>query len=216
MVDDPVSELQTEEEQIEQIRKWWQENGTTVMVGVVLGGALLFGWNYWKAYKVRYATQASDLHEQLLTSLASGNNEAFTSLNQQLQSDFGSSPYAEMAPLALAKMHADAGDLDAAANALESATRGDDTVANVARLRLARVRLAQDRPQDALVVLGSGGAGSFAPLFDELRGDAHAALADADAARSAYQSALDSDEVGVDRTYVRIKLDALGPAPDGQ
>ena len=211
-----MSEYQTEEEQIAQLRKWWQENGATLLIGVALGGALLFGWNYWKSYKVRYATQASELHEQMLASLTRGDREEFNALNQRLQNDFGKSPYAAMAPLALAKLHVDAGDLAAAANALEAAASGDDEIASVARLRLARVRIAQGQPQDALSALSRGGNGHFAPLYDEVRGDAHAALGDVDAARSAYQRALDSEETGVDRTFVRIKLDALGPAADSQ
>lgn len=211
-----MSEYQTEEEQIEQLRKWWQENGATLLIGVALGGALLFGWNYWKTYKVRYANQASEVHEQLLASMARGDKDGFNELNQRLQSEFGKSPYAAMAPLALAKLHVEEGDLAAAANALEASIGGTGEIASVARLRLASVRLAQEQPQDALATLGNGGSGSFAPLYDELRGDAHAALGDVEAARSAYQSALDSEQVGVDRTYVRIKLDALGPADDAQ
>ena len=37
----------TEEEQVEAIKTWWKANGTSVIVGVVLGVAVIFGVRYW-------------------------------------------------------------------------------------------------------------------------------------------------------------------------
>ena len=42
-----MSEYQTDEEKVEAIRKWWRENGTAVVAGLVLGLAGLIGWQYW-------------------------------------------------------------------------------------------------------------------------------------------------------------------------
>ena len=73
------------------------------------------------------------------------------------------------------------------------------------------------RAADALQILsGRAALKNFEPLFDELRGDAHAALGDTEAARAAYQKILDNDDAVVDRTYVGIKLDALGGADAGE
>jgi len=41
-----VDEFSTEDEQVEAIKKWWKENGTSLIVGVVLGLSVLFGWRY--------------------------------------------------------------------------------------------------------------------------------------------------------------------------
>ena len=84
---------------------------------------------------------------------------------------------------------------------------------HVARLRLARVQLAQNQVSEALATLGSDDVGSFGAQFDDLRGDAHYSSGDVEAARSAWQSALDSGAEGLDVSFVQTKLDSLGVAP---
>ncbi|MEW8396328.1 MAG: tetratricopeptide repeat protein, partial [Candidatus Thiodiazotropha sp.] len=39
-----MSEYQTEEEQVEAIKRWWKENGTSVIAGLVIGLGGIFGW----------------------------------------------------------------------------------------------------------------------------------------------------------------------------
>ena len=34
----------TEEEQVEAIKKWWNENGKSIIVGIVVGITAIFGW----------------------------------------------------------------------------------------------------------------------------------------------------------------------------
>ena len=44
----------TEEEQVEAIKKWWQENGKSIIAGVVIGITAIFGW---RAYDSHMAVQ---------------------------------------------------------------------------------------------------------------------------------------------------------------
>ena len=39
--------MQTEEEQIAQLKEWWQRNGKPLLAGGVLAVAGVFGWQYW-------------------------------------------------------------------------------------------------------------------------------------------------------------------------
>ncbi len=204
-----MDENLTEKEQLEEIAKWWDENKMYVITGLVLGAGVLGGWNYFKTQKLTRAYSASALHSSLADAVASGNADAASAAASQLAGDYGSTPYAALAPLTLAKLHVDNGDLDAAADALSQALDAPAEISYVARLRLARVRLAQDRPSDALTVL-EGPAGTFAPLFAEVRGDAHAALGDKDQAKAAYEKALDSSGGALDRNMIQMKVDALG------
>jgi predicted negative regulator of RcsB-dependent stress response len=204
-----VDENLSEKEQIEQLAKWWDENKTYVITGLALGASILFGWNYYKNQKLTRAYGAAALHASLTQAVDSGNVDAATAAAQQLAGDFASTPYAQLAPLVTARLHIDNGDLDAAAAQLTAALSAPDEIAHVARLRLARVRLAQERPADALEVL-TGASGQYAAMFAEVRGDAHAALGSADEARRAYDEALDSDGTAIDRNFVQMKADALG------
>ena len=42
-----MAELRTEEEQLEAIKRWWKENGTSLIAGVAIAAAGVFGWNAW-------------------------------------------------------------------------------------------------------------------------------------------------------------------------
>ena len=48
----------TDEEKLELLKKWWKENGGSIITGVVLGLALLFGGKAWFAYQDRQAAPA--------------------------------------------------------------------------------------------------------------------------------------------------------------
>src|SRR5207245_8437402 len=65
----------------------------------------------------------------------------------------------------------------------------DRDLALVARLRLARVQIAQGKPDGALATLGVVEPGAFAARFHEVRGDADYAKGDRAAALKEYRSA---------------------------
>ena len=46
-----MAELRSEEEQLEVVKRWWKENGTSLIAGAVLAAAGVFGWNAWQTTK---------------------------------------------------------------------------------------------------------------------------------------------------------------------
>jgi predicted negative regulator of RcsB-dependent stress response len=44
---DIIEGYETEEQQVDAIKKWWHENGTMLIVGAVVGLAGLWGWRYY-------------------------------------------------------------------------------------------------------------------------------------------------------------------------
>lgn len=213
-----MDEFQSEKEQIDEIRQWWKENGNFVVTGLVLGVVVLGGWNYWKHYRLRQAETASAAYEQLIQSVQSGDSASAEDIAGRLTSEFGATPYAAQARLALARLYVATNDADAAATQLQAVIDESDDrhLERIARLRLARVRLMQEQPDDALAVLGSGDAGQFTALFHEVRGDAHALRGDATAARREYEAALaDTGAALVDRAFVEMKIaDLAADEPD--
>ena len=196
------------------MRRWWRANGGWIIAGLVVGVAALVGWRAWNAHQIGQAEAASAVYAELLAAVDAGARDEALSLAAELTGDYGATPYADHAGLALAKLHMDAGDAEAAAAALESVldSTGDDALAHIARLRLARVRLQQAQPDAAAVSLDGVEEGGFAALYAAVRGDIHVARGDAAAARAAYRRALEIDQPGIiDRNVVQMKLDALGP-----
>ena len=56
----------TEEEQIAQIKEWWQRNGKPLLAGGALALVIVFGWNAWQKNQANQAQTASMLYQQLL------------------------------------------------------------------------------------------------------------------------------------------------------
>ncbi len=48
----------TDEEQVEALRKWWLENGKSVIAGIVIGFSAIFGWRAWQDHTIVQAEAA--------------------------------------------------------------------------------------------------------------------------------------------------------------
>lgn len=203
----------TEEQQIVALKQWWKTNSSSIITGLILGLAILFGTKAWYAWQDRVAQQASDIYAVMINALQNGNNQAVSEKAGTLIGDYSSTPYAAMAALALAGLRVQEGELEAAATQLQWALdNGDaDFVRDTARLRLARVQLAQGKLDAAESVLGSAGSSNDAEvLFAELRGDIYLARGDRDQAMASYQRALAiTDENFTGRALLQLKYDEL-------
>ena len=203
----------SEKEQLDLIRSWWRENGWYVIGGVVLGVVLLVGYDRWRDGIVQSEVDASALYEAVMTGVADGDVEAAEAAADELADRFTATSYASQARLAMARLYMDNGrDQDAAivlGDLLESG--GDSEMRLIGRLRLAKILLYQNKPQEVIDLLEGEEDGGFAALFSEARGDAYVRLGDFDAAREAYEAALDDNPSArtVDATLVQLKLNDL-------
>lgn len=209
----------TEEQQIAALKKWWKSNGSSIITGIILGLAVLFGFKAWVAWQDRIAREASDIYAVMIGALQGGNTQAVSDKAGQLIADYGNTPYAALAALALARLRVEEGELEAAATqlqwVLDNATA--DFVLDSARLRLARVKLAQGDPDGAEAILGhAGSSGAAEVLVAELQGDIHLARGDRDQALASYQQALavmSEDYTG--SALLQLKYDELATAAAG-
>lgn len=202
----------TDEETLENLRQWWDDNGRYVIGGLVIGVAGLVGWQQWGAWQTRTAEEASRLYTALSTAAQSGRRNEAGELADTLVSEFGRTPYADQAGLVMARLHMDANDPRAAASVLRELmerTR-DAELRTIAALRLARVLHHDGDADGALAALRRVEGAAFVARAEEIRGDVLALRGDTEAAREAYQRALDAPDLGlIDRGLVRIKRDDL-------
>jgi len=203
----------SEQEQVEALRKWWKENGMALILGLVLGIGGLFGYRGWQDYRDGRAEEAAELHQQALTALGRGDLQGVSAAREQLQADYATTPYPPLAVLAEAKAQLEAGDAAAARERLgwvvTHATQVE--VADVARLRLARLALTDGDDVQAQAQIDAIQGGGFKATVDELQGDIQRLLGDSEAARVSYAAAL---AAGTDnRVVVGMKLDELGGDP---
>ncbi|MBL8199389.1 MAG: tetratricopeptide repeat protein [Chromatiales bacterium] len=211
-----MDDLLTEDQQAERVKGWLLQNGVFLVAGVVLGLGGLFGWNQWNRYQERKAEEASAVYTGFLQAVRASQLEQAEAGMATLAAEFGSSPYADQGRLAMARLYLDQGKADKAAENLRqvTATATSDEIRNIARLRLARVLIFQEKYDEALKALVEPRSRAFAPAFHDIRGDVYYAMGKQAEARSEYEQALNSDVAAtvIDRAYVQAKLDDLGGA----
>jgi len=205
-----VDDLLSEKEQIDAMRSWWQENGRYVISGIVLGVAILVGWNQWQAYQRTARLEASALYETLTSEVDDGDLEASEAAAADLYDNYASTTYAALARLAMAKLYMEKGRDQDAADTLSAllAVRDNSELQMVGRLRLAKVYLYQDKHHKVIELLSGFEDTSFSARYDELLGDAYAALGQIAEATSAYTRAMMDDPSAptVNRALVQMKL----------
>lgn len=205
-----------EQEQLDQLKHFWNTWGTLISsVLIVVAGSLL-AWNGYQYWQNRQAAQAAALLDAVEVAARAGDQARVTQAFSDLKAKFAGTTQTAQAGLALAKMSADAGNLDAAKEALAWVAEHarDDGLRAVGRLRLASVLMDQKNYDEALKQLSSNVSVEFEALFADRRGDIYVLQDKRADAISEYSKAYKAFEEGLEyRRLVEIKLGALGVAP---
>lgn len=206
----------TEDQQLAALKTWLKENGASIVTGVILGLAVLFGAKAWFAYQDRMAESASNIYTTLMAGLGSGDTEIVNEKAALLIADYSSTPYAAMAALALAKIRLEEGALEAARAHLQWVLdNGDmDIVRETARLRLVRILIEENDLEGAESLLSQAPAeGAFDALYSEVRGDLFMARGDTGKAYAAYEHALSVlPQDSPARHLLQLKFDNIQPS----
>lgn len=209
----------SEKEQIDKIREWWSDYGSYVIGGIVIGAAILYGWNYYQSSEQNAALEASALYSALTDDVVEERLEAVELTASELFTDYADTPYASQAGLALARLYMDQNRDQDAADTLRDliASNAADAFKSIARLRLAKVLLYQEQPEAVFELLEGRQEPAFEARYAEALGDAYAMLDRHADAREAYQRALSepAQAATVDRTFVQLKLLDLPVAAAG-
>ena len=166
----------SDDEQIAQLKDWWQRNGKPLVVGGVLALVVVFGWQAWQKHQVTQAEQASALYQQLMVTVLSQTEPEMSEvvrLANALKDGYSGTEYAQYGQLFVAKVAVEDNRLDDASNELRAVVDkpASNVLGELARQRLARVLAAQDKAEEALVLLDATVAPSFLASREELRGD---------------------------------------------
>jgi len=195
----------SEEEQVDKLKKWWDSNGKQIIAGAVLGLAGIFGWNYYVDYQDSQALNARALY------LSYASDSANIGAYDKLIKDHSSSSYADQGTLIMAKYLFDAGNYSLALDAIEPLlSREDSVIASTAALRTASLYLELGQHQEALDVLNLENAHGFSGLFYNLAGDIYLDLGNSEEARNNYAIAIENvTENSSLSQLIQIKLDDL-------
>ena len=207
-----MDEYLSEMERLEMAKKWWIANYKSIILGALIAVVVVGGWRYWQHRVESRSQAAAALFKQLADAMQKHDEAAAGKVGDEILQKYPDTPYAQHAAFALAQTEATTGKNDEAAQRLQWIMQhGKDAgLQLLARLRLARLKLAGGDAQAALDTLSGVEPGGFAPLYAEVRGDAYVKLGKSDEARGAYQTALDgwSDQLG-DKSILQMKLNSL-------
>ena len=207
-------EIYDSHEQGEIVKKWLKENGSAIVMGLVIAFGGLFGFKQWQVWQVTSKQDAYAEFDVMSQLLSVGQLDAAMSNFQNLADDYGKSPYTSLAALQMARARLEASQPDLAINHLRLvAEKGRPAAIRVvARERLARLLLDQGEAEEALnIINGQADLTGFEATYAEVRGDILVALDQPQEAIAAYQQALDTLEAGTgDRATLVLKLESLG------
>jgi len=209
-----MNEYETEEQQVEALKKWWKENGTSLIVGLFVGVSALFGWRYYVDQNNVHLVQASDIYMMVMQNVALKTIDDKTiDLNNQLINEYSDTPYAALSSLALAKAEYEKDNIERAAAQLELAVKhaNDDVTKQIANLRLAGVLIEQGKFDDASMILNTAHDSAYDARYEELKGDLFMAKGDVAQARIAYDKAINLQGMDASK-WLKLKRQNLGSA----
>ena len=195
----------TEEEQVEQIKKWWNSNGKQIIAGAVIGLSGIWGWNTYSDYQDNQSLNARSLY----LSYASDSNNL--GAYDKLTTDFSSSTYSDQAILLMAKYLFDAGSYTQSLGVIKPLINNPSSViANTAALRIASIHLQLGQHDQALSILDGQSEDGFSGLIYNLMGDIYLDLGNRTEAQKYYSLAIDNVTKNSNLTQlIQIKLDDL-------
>lgn len=199
----------TDDEQAEAIKKWWKENGRAVVAGVVIGLSVVVGVRYWFQYTKDQSQNASIVYSQIEKALSKNDVAVVLEKGQLLIADYSNTSYAAMAGLVMAKVEFESGKVDLAKNRLQWVmSNASNEVQHVARLRLARLLLGEDKAQEAADLIAGIKSEGFSAAYEEVRADIALAKGNATQARELYRLAM-AGSTGPRREFLQMKIDDL-------
>lgn len=183
----------SEDEQLASLKKWWKDNGTSIIIGVVMGLGLILGYNWWQKHQQNLAVQASEIFSQLLKANEAEDMEKLTALATQLKNDYGKLDYSAKALILTATSQLKAGQTDLAKENLNWVISNSKFLDNqlLAQYRLARQLYREGAYDEALSLVDIEEKSGFASQYFELIGDIYVKKDDLKNAREAYTKAMD-------------------------
>ena len=198
-----------EEQEINQLKDWWKENGKTIIVAFILGVGGMFGWRYWQAHQAEQIAQASAQYDALIYSAQQDEQAKKANIEQFVQAN-RKTAYAVFALLDEAKKATEKQDFAAAeVNLNQALTQSQDEVlTSIVALRLSAVQFQLGQLDNALTTLNQVKGESFNARKAILTGDIQVAKGDKVAAKNSFQQAQQSGSQ-LEQQMAKMKLNNL-------
>ena len=206
-----MDEYLTEEEQWDRVKTWMKQNLPWLVAGIAIAVAGLLGWRWYEARQERQYAAAAKVYGELVEAFTKNDVAGAVKLTDQLQKEHPGTGYSETAALATARIQLESQQHVQAIERMQQVmgSTKDPELALLTRLRIARVQIDQNKPDDALATLNAATPGAFAPRYAEARGDALLAKGDREGALKAYREAESAGGTTIDADLLKLKINDL-------
>lgn len=181
----------SDREQIEELKRYWQDYGKYIVIAVIIGLGVGLGWRYWHQQQDKMHAQASYMYQQLLTAANQQQAETVKQMSGEITKRYPQTEYASLANLMAAKTLIGQDQKDQALEKLNWVMTHSRIASfqQIARLRSARILLTEKKYDQSLKLLDVMDDKTFQPLVDEVRGDVYLAQGQGDKAQQSYSKA---------------------------
>lgn len=206
-----MTEYLTEQEQVELLKSWIKQYSLFILAGVLIAILAISGWHYWQEREYKISIHASTLFDEMLNLRAQHEAAAQVPANK-LYTHYSKTPYGQMAALMLAREAVVNNDYQTAEKHLRWVIDHSPiaSIRQIARLRLARLFIAEKKPENSVTILEKVDDSIFMGAIDEVKGDAYFSMKNSAKARQWYKQALQAlPNADVLRPLLQMKYDNL-------
>ncbi len=202
---------QTEEQQVEQLKEWWKDNGTPLIVGAVLGLSGFFGWKFWSEKQIAEQEAASNLYTTVSELVGKEDTAKLVENAAKVKESFPDSSYAILSAFHLAKFAVENNQLDDAVTELTWVIdkHSANELVQIAKIRLARILVAQQKAEQALPLLVFTDDSGYFEMASLVKGDAYMALDRKNEALEAYKAADAAGKITANHSTLKLIIDEL-------
>ncbi|MDG2939554.1 tetratricopeptide repeat protein [Bisgaard Taxon 10/6] len=196
-----------EEQEINEIKSWWNENYKSLIAILIIALAGVFGWRYWQDHQTAKAHEMSALYDKVVAhqdvAAKQAQIDAFVQDNEK-------TGYAALVLLEKAKDAVNKQDFASAAEALKQAASHapEPILAATANMRLAEVQFQQKDFDGALATLAQVKESGFANPKALLTGEIQLAKGDKAAAKASFEEAL-KNATALEQQEAQVRLNNL-------
>ncbi|MGJ8664652.1 MAG: YfgM family protein [Marinicella sp.] len=195
-------------EQEQLVKEWLSKNWFTIVAGIALGIGGLWGYGQWQNSNITKNQAAAAEFTQLEAAMLLDDTTDIDELLAKYEGEYGSNIYSIQARLQAANKMIAADDIAAAKSQYQTLidAKPDKPIAELVRLRLARLLVSEGEYTAALSELSMVQSKAYQTIVEEIIGDIYVAQGDTAKAQDAYQLALNEGEGYSGKQIVEMKL----------
>ncbi|MGP1958452.1 MAG: YfgM family protein [Arsenophonus sp. NC-CH8-MAG3] len=202
----------TKNKQIDAIKCFFINNAKALATWIAIGFIAIIAWNYWQSYHTNCLQESAQTFEKISSQLQTGSKQALASGKQFANET--NNIYGVLTNIELAKIAVEKSDIIGAEKALLNALAKAkiDDLKDLINIRLARVQLALNKTDQALITLTQVHNKGWSMIAEDIRGNALLKKGDIAAAHAAYSKGIESSGSEIMKEILKMKINSSFPS----